>query len=176
LKKFDLIAALLTFSITAAALAGDCPPPKRLSCERLKELQAQRCPPEEKTVQIIDHYVPAKDCNAVDCKPVDCIAVPCTPVDCNEPEPYTDPVQKLDVKYMVTGGVDLEKGLNPGYNVTGGIFIPLTRTGSLAILAGEHFLKRDEFNTQCFIGCKECDATAPAGSPWRTAINVGWMW
>lgn len=175
MKKFDLIAALLTFSIATAVSAGECPTPKPLSCERLKQLEAKRCPAETSSnVKIIDHYLPAKDCSSVPCTPVDCNAVPCLPVACSdEPEPYSDPTPKINLEYLISGGVDIEKGLNPGWNVTGAIFIPV-RYGSLAVLAGEHWLKRDEFDATCRIGCKTCNTTAPAGSPWRTQINVGW--
>jgi hypothetical protein len=78
---------------------------------------------------------------------------------------------------MITAGMDFERALDGsldhGYNATGAIFIPV-RTGSLAILAGEHYLKSDAFNLTCPIGCKTCSINAPAGSPWRTNVNLGW--
>ena len=40
-----------------SSFAGDCPVPKPIPCERLKALQAKRCPLEAPVVTIVDHRV-----------------------------------------------------------------------------------------------------------------------
>lgn len=55
--KALLLAAALLLAVPAVAADPNCPTPKPIPCERLKALQAKRCPPEAPVVKIVEHRV-----------------------------------------------------------------------------------------------------------------------
>jgi len=182
MKKFVFVAALLVF-VCGISWASDCPSPKPLSCERLRQLEKIRCPQDPN----YDHGCPECNTHCPEPTVLHSECVPCAAcAECPKPETvtkiaYMDPLPvKSHGKGVLGAGPVYFHGL--GAQLVGGYKAPDNAKGqSWQIIGGPFWVPQNgipQYDGVATRGCTKIPYSVPAyddKGAWGASVLALWL-